>query len=107
MSIKIVFTFVLFTSSLFAQTAQKNIYNYNNPITCEYLYEGIIDSLLYKYENGRLVIIPEKWRKNKMKKLLVNKKVYYVSNRLANLIKETLSKNDCQGIEILPLDEAV
>lgn len=56
--------FLFFVCNLFAQG---ELYKYDKPITCDDIYKGIIDSKLYKYDDGRLVIIPEEWRKNEMK----------------------------------------
>ena len=53
------------------------------------------------------MIIPEEWRKNEMKKLVVDDKVYYVSDKLATLIEKMLKSQKCKRVKIYPLDEGV
>lgn len=85
--------------------AQENYYKYDEPLTCTYLTNGIIDSNLYHYKNGRLIINVEGWNKNLIIKLIINEKSYYVSDRLGNIIKTLLEKENCKNIVVTAITE--
>ena len=85
-------------------SAQTKIYKHDTPLTCEMLYNGITDSVLYKYEGSRLVIKTEACKNNNsLMRLVVNGKEDYISNTLAVLINNLLQKEKCPNIELFPM----
>lgn len=89
----------------FKLSAQEKVYNYDKELDCEFLRNGIIDSVLYEFVDGRLQVKNENFKNNEIKILSVDEKSYYISKRLAELIKKLIKEKGCEAITISSIDK--
>ena len=80
-------------------------YNYDRELTCLDIQQGITDSKMYQWDNGKIALKNDKWKALKNKaQVNTNETEYYVSNRLAKKIRKLLKREKCEGVHIFPAD---
>lgn len=100
--ITIVFLLIL-SVNVYSQD-RKELYTYDEPITCEMLQNGIYDYKLYQYVNSKLYVKPEGLRENTIYKLMVDNKIFYITSEVKLKIDKLLKEKNCNGVSIAPVD---
>ncbi|KGO78816.1 hypothetical protein Q763_16650 [Flavobacterium beibuense F44-8] len=90
------------SSILFAQ--QKELFRYDSLVNCEKIHQGIYDFKLYMYVNNSLYIRPEGFKKENIYKLIVDDKLYYITDTLKEIIEKVLKDENCKNVKIEPVD---
>jgi len=99
---KILIFLLLVSYPAFSQ--QKILYNYDTPLSCEKLYQGVYDNKLYMYLNNKVYIKPEGFKTEEIYKLEVGQDLYYISLQLKKIVENVLKEQNCINIKISPVD---
>lgn len=92
------------TQSYNIYSQNKELYNYDTPLDCEKIYQGVYDNKLYMYFNNKIYIKPEGFKTEEIYKLEVGQDLYYISLQLKKIVEDVLKEQNCIDIKISPVD---